>query len=267
MILRNSIACLLFGCAGSALVGASAQASEGNVTAGGIARSSGHFLSQKGDAAAAELKEPDAARLSQKPRPRAAAAGDYLPAAAESAKDAYYYRVYDAYTELVFDDDGDGHFHYFKVTFDADTDHFAADVYARLYLSLEGGPWLEYFITDVFTLIGSSGVDDYEVSTELVTGYPTGYYDVLIELYEADYDEHVASFGPFESSALSMLPLEDLESDNDFVPVPGPAISSSSGGGGNLGLATLLILFSLLLYRGSRRSRASCERVENRVNQ
>lgn len=249
------LASLVLGCAGLSMLGAPANADETSATATGVARSSGYVVNRQGDTAPPEMKEPDAAALTRKPRPKSATAGDYQPALAVSAKDAYYYRVYDAYTELVYDDDGDGHYHYFKLTFDADTDHLAADVYARLYLSLEGGPWQEYFITNVFTLIGASGVDDYEVKTELVSGYPTGYYDLLIELYEAQYDEHIASFGPFESSALSLLPLEDLEHDNDFPALPGPAISSSSGGGGNLGLVTLLCLWSIVLYRGFGRVR------------
>jgi hypothetical protein len=60
------------------------------------------------------------------------------------------FRIYDAQTVLSGDDDEDGFFHRFRVTFDADVDHGDAFVYARLYLSFEGGPWNHYFTTDVF---------------------------------------------------------------------------------------------------------------------
>lgn len=246
--LRYNLARFILGCACLSSFGSMANADDGEPATISVARSSGNVMGQIQDTAREEMKEPAAGTLSQKQRPKSATAGDYQPALAVSAKSSYY-RVYDAYAELVYDDDGDGHYHYFKLTFDADTDHLAADVYARLYLSLEEGPWQEYFITDVFTLIGTSGVDDYEVKTELVAGYPTGYYDVLIELYDATYDDHVASFGPFESSALSLLPLEDIEHDDDFAVTPGPAISSSSGGGGNLGLLSLLFLYTVMIRR------------------
>ncbi len=224
-------------------------AREKSAESSGVARSTGNFADQRpaGDEPL-ELSEPAPETLTQKTRPDNATTQDYQPSMTASAKSAYF-RIYDAGTTLIYDDDGDGHYHYFRVTFDADTDYVAADVYARLYLSLEGGPWLEYFITDIFTLVSTSGADDYEVTTELVSGYPTGYYDLLIELYDADYDEHVASFGPFESSALSFLPLEDLEHDVAIVVPPGPAISHSSGGGGSSGILVLGLLLMVLAGR------------------
>jgi hypothetical protein len=147
------------------------------------------------------------------------------------------FRIYDAKTLLSYDDDGDGFYHQLKVTFDADVDHGDAFVYARLFLSYEGGPWNHYFTTDVFHILEDVSYDDYEVVTRLLDGYPPGYYDVLIELYDADWDTHVASYGPLEDGALSAIPLEDLYEDGYVEP-----ISDSHGGGGGIGLAGLLIL-------------------------
>lgn len=148
------------------------------------------------------------------------------------------FRIYDARTLLSGDDDGDGFYHQLRVIFDADVDHGDAYVYARLFLSYEGGPWNHYFTTDVFHILEESSYDDYEVLTRLLEGYPPGYYDVLIELYEADWDVHVASYGPYEDDALSAIPLEDLQEDSlDDVPV-----SDSHGGGGSIGLVGLLLL-------------------------
>lgn len=156
--------------------------------------------------------------------------------------------IYDAQVTLYYDDDFDGHFYGLDVAFDADTDFFAADVYARLYLSYEGGPWEEYFTTDYFTIFGASGLDDYVVETELFVGYPTGYYDVLIELYD-DFGDFVASFGPEDTSELSVLPLEDQQKDAPVIETI--VVSGSSGGGGASGIPELLLLglFALLRVR------------------
>ena len=100
------------------------------------------------------------------------------------------YRIYDAGSELSWDDDEDGFYHRLRVSFDADVDQGDAHVYAKLFLSFEGGPWNHYFTTDVFHILGDAGYDDYVVVTRLLDDYPSGYYDVLIELYDADWDEH-----------------------------------------------------------------------------
>ena len=157
--------------------------------------------------------------------------------------------IYDARTELYFDFDGDGFFTGLDVTFDADTDYVAADVYARLYLSLEGGPWILYYTTDVFTVVGTSGSDDYTVQTDLVDGYPTGYYDVLIELYDRDFDELVAVYGPVENLSLFELPLEDEAADAGIITAPAPPVSVSSGGGGSTGVIALLMATALVWLR------------------
>ncbi len=160
--------------------------------------------------------------------------------------------IYSATTELLYDFDFDGYFHFLRVRFDADTDFVEARVYARLYLSLDGGPWNPYYTTDDFNIYGTSGTDDYEVATELISGYPRGLYDVLIELYDADFHDLVAEIGPFETSALGLLPLEDRGRDGT-VSAPPPPVSRSSGGGGGLGFWTLGIL-ALALLRDRRRS-------------
>ncbi len=147
--------------------------------------------------------------------------------------------VYDAQVTLYFDDDRDGFYYGLDVAFDADTDFFAADVYARLYLSYENGPWEEYFTTDYFTLFGSSADDDYVVETELFAGYPTGYYDVLIELYD-DFGDLVAVYGPADSPELSVLPLEDQQRDAPVIETV--TVTASRGGGGSLGWPLIVLL-------------------------
>ncbi|MEQ8206715.1 MAG: choice-of-anchor H family protein, partial [Woeseia sp.] len=55
---------------------------------------------------------------------------------------------YDADVILFNDFDNDGYFHGIDLLFDVDTFFDAADVYAVVYLSLDGGPWNEYSATD-----------------------------------------------------------------------------------------------------------------------
>jgi len=150
---------------------------------------------------------------------------------------------YTADVVLFNDHDGDGHFHGIDLLFDADTYFAEADVYAVVYLSLDGGPWNEYSVTDDFTLFGSSADDEYVIVTELVSGYPTGSYDLLIELFDAYDGQFLAGYGPVDTSELAFLPLEDSDRD---VPFTEPTVIVQEGGG-SLGLLSLL---GLIFARG-----------------
>lgn len=146
---------------------------------------------------------------------------------------------FDASVELFSDLDRDGYYSALKVSFDADTIYNNADVYAVLYLSYEFGPWNEYSSTNDFKIFGASGDDEYFVETDLVAGYPTGEYDILIELFDANDGSFVASFGPEDSSNLAFLPLEDASRD---TPPGSTTIIINEGGGGSLDLFGLLAL-------------------------
>ncbi|MES9813926.1 MAG: choice-of-anchor H family protein [Candidatus Thiodiazotropha sp.] len=82
---------------------------------------------------------------------------------------------------------------------------------------------------------GDVSDDEYEVATRLLDGYPSGYYDVLIELYDGDNDLLAVNYGPYEDGDLAVLPLEDSYRD-DY-------------GGGASGLMTLLLALTLLVIR------------------
>ena len=164
---------------------------------------------------------------------------------------------YSADIELFADDDRDGYYHGIDLWFDADTVYFSADVYAVVYLSLEGGPWIEYAETETFSIFGASGTDDYVIVTELLSGYPTGSYDVLIELFDAWDNSFVADLGPESTSELSFLPLEDAERDVPFS--SSPPIAVSRGGGGSADWVTLAV-FALLSVVAIRRRVGSAAR-------
>ena len=178
----------------------------------------------------------DASKVRQRTAGKAGS-GSTMPA----ANPAFWF--YTADVTLFNDFDRDGYYFGIDLLFDADTAYTVADVYAVIYLSYEYGPWNEYAVTEDFTLLGTSGSDEYIVETELVSGYPTGNYDILIELYDAWDDTFLASFGPEDTSELSILPLED--STRDAVSTGSTQVVVNSGGGGSFGWLLLLGLFAV----------------------
>lgn len=154
---------------------------------------------------------------------------------------------YTADVELFGDDDHDGYYHGIDLLFDADTYFGFAEVYAVVYLSLEGGPWNEYAATEDFALLGASSDDDYVIVTELVAGYPTGSYDILVELFDAYDGSFLAYIGPDDTSELAFLPLED--SGRDIANVPEVIVVNHHSGGGALGWWLILALGLVALYR------------------
>lgn len=162
------------------------------------------------------------------------------PAAYASTYPSYW--ILSAHTDLLRDADGDGYFQRFHVTFDANVDYGVADVYARVYLSLDGGPWNLYYTTNTFSIYGAEQNDPYTVETTLANGYPWGYYDVLIELYDNYSDALVTSAGPLTFGALSALPLEDQNYDDPYYYQSASSISSESGGGGAFGIMEGMLL-------------------------
>lgn len=103
------------------------------------------------------------------------------------------FEIYDADVQTISDFDGDGYHHAINVYFDVDVSNDSATVYAKLYLSREGGPWSQYFTTDLFSIHIDDVNDAYEVETELLKGYEPGYYSVLIEIYSLDHAYMVTS--------------------------------------------------------------------------
>jgi len=181
-----------------------------------------------------------------------------LSASAPSAAPNSDFWFYLVDVELYADNDRDGYFSGIDLLFDIDTYYSSAEIYAVAYLSWEGGPWEEYAVTEDFTIFGSSGTDDYVVVTDLVSGYPTGDYDLLIEVFDAYSGEFLAWFGPEDTSELAFLPLEDMERDTPQNSVT--RITVNNGGGGSIDIALLALLGLFVLAgrcQGVRRRPAS----------
>ncbi len=171
------------------------------------------------------------------------------------------FSIYDVRTILISDYDDDGFYHRFSLRIDADTLFGSAWVYARLYVSHEGGPWTWYATSDDYHISGDSSLDSFVIETELVDGYPAGYYDIRIELYDAEYGDFLLSVGPYDDSSLVALPLEDsYRDDNDYgvsigvgvqigVPADTEVVISAAGASSLWLTAPLAVLLSVRLSR------------------
>ena len=148
-----------------------------------------------------------------RPASKTAALKSVRPSTTLSARASDFW-FHDAGSTLRSDRDGDGFHREFRIRFDADVISGSAIVFARLYLRRVGDlDWLLYHETDDFDIIGEDGDDDYFVTTTLDDGWPTGDYDVLIDLYESGFPGIVATIGPVDSGALALLPLEETGLD------------------------------------------------------
>ena len=159
------------------------------------------------------------------------------------------FEIYSADVTLTSDLDGDGYHHALNVYFDVDVSYDGANVYAKLYLSREGGPWYQYFTTELFHIHGDDIADAYEVETELLDGYEPGYYAVLVEIYSLDHAPMVASEVLDYHYLGRELPLEDYARDEPYVYYDSYSVSVGGSDAGSL-LLMLLLLQLAIAARG-----------------
>lgn len=160
------------------------------------------------------------------------------------------FAIRDVITTLLIDDDADGHYSQFRIEFDPDADFAGAYVYIVLWVRAQGGEWIEEHVSEDFLVDASGTADVYSLTADWISGYPTAYYDVQIDLYDAASGRLAATAGS-ERPELSRIPLEDQSRDVRPNPPtsggnPGDAISRERGGGAltcGWALALLLLLF------------------------
>lgn len=154
------------------------------------------------------------------------------------------YSLFDASTLLLYDEDGDGYHHEFSVTIDVDTLFEHSVIYADLYLSYQGGPWIYYASSNVMDIYSDEYDDTFSIETKLVNGYPTGYYDMKINVYDAQTDQYLLSYDHHNDDSLYAIPLEDSNRDSYYHYESDLVVSHGTGSNDWLGL---LMLFSLLI--------------------
>lgn len=165
------------------------------------------------------------------------------------------FEIFDAWISLRGDLDYDGFYHQLSVNLDADTSSDHETVYAKLYLSYEGGPWQQYAISELFEIHGDAIEDTYEIVTEFVEGYPPGYYSVLIELHSLFHPGIVASRILEHEEKGYPISLEDLDHDDAHRYQHPDEEIIVYGSGGSFSLGGLSILFLLLIAGQRIRSR------------
>jgi hypothetical protein len=154
-------------------------------------------------------------------------------------------------TTLLIDDDGDGHYSQFRVAFDPDSDVGSHYVYARVWVRPRGGSWIEEHVTDDFVVDPHGSQDTYAFTADWLSGYPTAYYDLQIDLFDAATNLLVASAGS-ERPEFAQIPLEDASRDvRPNPPAGGGGGSNTSRESGGGGAFSLFGLFALLA--GARR--------------
>ena len=120
---------------------------------------------------------------------------------------------------LLTDEDGDGFYHHFRFSFDADTSYLTQGLYAKVFMTDGVEEWL-IFESGYFTINAQSGTDVYEITTSLNEGYPPGAYDLTLRLYDSVTDELILSWDYLDDSTLANLYLEDAEEDTFYSSTP-----------------------------------------------
>ncbi|MDF3124784.1 choice-of-anchor H family protein [Rheinheimera sp. 1928-s] len=146
--------------------------------------------------------------------------------------------------DISFDSDlnNNGFYHGLYVRFDADTNYTSVPVYAHFALKRTGAPEVIIHTSSVFTLYGTSADDWFAIESELLHSLPPAYYDLVIRIYDADYNDLLAEISGFDEPALSELPLEDYSYDRPQVVI----IEEDSG---SLGWLSVLALFAVAVAR------------------
>ena len=162
--------------------------------------------------------------------------------------------VFDVVIGLNTDLDFDGHYSTFSVELDLDANFEAHTVYAVLYLRQNNGPWFEYAVTSDFQVAGNSTQDSVFIETSLDSGYPSGYYDHYLEVYDAYDNSLLLTYGPDQSFHVTNLPFESY-SDDHFVSTA--SVQLTFTGSGSFAPLSLLTFLSLALLRSRYRSSTS----------
>ncbi|MEE9322860.1 MAG: choice-of-anchor H family protein [Granulosicoccus sp.] len=105
------------------------------------------------------------------------------------------------------DNDHDGYFSAFSVTFDVDT-YDDAEIYASLTLRSDRRGYQFLHTTETFHIYNTSPSDEYRVEVELLDNYEAAHYDLQIDIYDAYTNQLLDSVGADDFTNLCALPLE-----------------------------------------------------------
>jgi len=116
--------------------------------------------------------------------------------------------VDDVGTSLFSDNDHDGYFGGFSLSFDVDTSYGSQDIYATIFLQRNNQTPVVLLTTKTFRIYGRSGADVYTVEAQLVDRYQAGEYHVQIDIHDAHSGRVLDSVDDQIFRNLRNLPLE-----------------------------------------------------------
>lgn len=131
------------------------------------------------------------------------------PLSRESARinDDIDFWIYDSYVTLTADIDYDGYYSSFTLEFDVDTIYQSAPIYAVIYTSTSE-EFTPFYTTNIYNIYGDNTQDAIIIENDLVTGFPSNDYELMVVIYDADTDEVLAVSDGTDDADLAYLSLE-----------------------------------------------------------
>jgi hypothetical protein len=131
------------------------------------------------------------------------------PLSRESARidDDIDFWIYDSYITLTADIDYDGYYSSFTLEFDVDTIYQSAPIYAVIYTSTSE-EFTPFYTTNIYNIYGDNTQDAIIIENDLVTGFPSNEYEIMVVIYDADTEEVLAVSDGTNDADLAYLSLE-----------------------------------------------------------
>ena len=168
----------------------------------------------------------------------------------------HHLSVFSAQSWLVTDVDNDGFYQTFSMDLDIDNNYGSSDVYAQVFISADSINWESLYVSEHFIVNENDTSDKFSMEFDLASGFAPDYYNIKVEIIDANNHMTMLTIDPSSYSALYALPLEDSNNDavsQDSPPPPPPAgevrTSVSTESGGSFGLLSLTLLGGLLFIR------------------
>jgi hypothetical protein len=139
-----------------------------------------------------------------------------MPVSRESARnnDDPDFWIYDSFVTFTADIDYDGYYSSFTLEFDVDTIYTSAPIYAVIYTSISD-VFTPFYTTNIYDINSDNTQDAIIIENDLVTGFPSNDYELMVMIYDADTDEVVAVADGTDDADLAYLSLES--EDYEYV--------------------------------------------------